>query len=462
MIPSNDYYIDIDGIFSVEDTLRDNPEIEFVKYNISTDIPIDIWSEVRIAALILHKLNLPWYFKMRDVTLMRKEPMEEMSFNFDEDTQIRFTYGDCGFLALDLYYKLRWDIYGLYFLPNHLKIPNVDSEDSEEFINNIKQKYEASHYINLVPTTIPQLLMLADNIDNQSLFVDITGIKSFTNLIKYWKELNSEDITHQRFLLVKVNDDYVKEHNCIFNLISKQIESSSYQKIELQRDLETELTKINDISISLIQKMELSKHYSVKKVIEVKNSPLYQQFSLLLRDERKSEVKRQLAKSQMNSDFFKEENYYKRLINNYKKAYELGVGPKVEFEICDNFSDDSSSKNFSLNSGKKLIINMEYIPIQNNKITYKKKVNHVKELTERLHQNNILHGDLTSNNIAFNDKEEPVLIDFDLSFTFDEAKTMIPFIHWMKSGFGASSVEKMIEMENRDLTNIFEGDIISE
>lgn len=194
--PDEKYYIDIYDIFSIEEYLKYNSNSEFRKLVSINPIPSDIWSEVRVAASILHQLNLPWYFQMRSVSLMQKEPMEEMNFNFDQDIQVQFSQGDCGYLALDLYYKLRWDIYAVYFLSNDIEIPNnfgkhTYNENSDEykismkFIDDIKQKYEASHYINLVPTTVPQLLMSSSNSDDQSLFVYIMGVTSFMNSIEY-------------------------------------------------------------------------------------------------------------------------------------------------------------------------------------------------------------------------------------------------------------------------------------
>jgi len=457
--PDRKFFIDINGVYNIEEYLSkysskslDNSssllqtDRKFIPYSCD-NIPEQQYDEMKIAYHICNKLNLPWYYKWRSVSLMRKKEIEEIQFNFPDDIQIQFQYGDCGLLALSLYYKLRWDIYALYFLPNNFDMNSKNRKD-------IIKKYEASHYINLVPTTAHIQKMYYEEQLNFVKFVDITGISSFTNIISYWKEMNKDDIKNQKIVLIKVTDQYVIDHNCSLNIMSEHIIDNEH---DLYTQLETELTKIDDISTELIQKMNLKDHYFIRKVIEVTDSPLYAYLGELLKSNNNDDIN--IAKTELQSNFFDPDNYYNRLIRNYTLAYQLGIGPQVSF-----------NKQYDKHK-EILIIYMEYLPIQNNKITYKKCdyiinssegiSNKVTDLTSTLHKHNMFHGDFNIGNIAFTDKEEPKLIDFDLTFTFDEAETMILFLHWMKEYFYVDDIPGMISVELRNLYEQF-GDAIIE
>lgn len=439
-IPKSEYFINIDGIFNKKEYIKQNSDLYFdIDFN-QTPFPSDIWSEIRIASLILKQLDLPWYFRMRNVSLLQTKPMNSFKFNFPDNIQVEFTQGDCGFLTLNLYYKLRWDIYAVYFIPKDVQI----LRNNKKFTKMIKDKYDPSHFVNLVPTEIKISNILDENNDrdNRSLFVDIIGVSTFKELINYWSTISDEK--NRKMILIKVDDEFLANSSCIV---------SSFEE-DFSDNLEKKLTSIDEITNICIQKMELSDHYQVKKIIEITEHPLYERiFELSNSKEITTDLEQipgipsgtdqDISNKVLNSNLFEKENFYNRLINNYTLAYQLGIGPKVEFKKCNGL----------------LVIYMEYLPIQNNKITFKKHESQIKNIIEILHNSKNIHGDYHIGNIAFTDKGEPKLIDFDLMFSFDEAKLSIPFLIWLKTGFDVESLEEMLKIEGKNLLDDFGDDI---
>jgi hypothetical protein len=408
-------YLSVDGIFPLPSS---PPSSVMERGERGKILPDNLTIELAAAQYVMSCLNIPFDSCYKEVVLLEEKQMQRLDFNFSEEITKTFTEGECGYLCWNLYHKLNWGIYSLGFISKDTPKDQILTEaryDSKTFLS--------VHLVNLVPTRNipPDFLYEGDDQDklDMNLFVDINGIVTFSDLITKWSRRSYD----QYLVLIPLK-------------YSKDFMPGEYMKC-LMKKKKDNIDRINNIGTQCIQRMELNKHYQVRKVVIMEAHPF---FGLVHNIENGFQLFRE-------HPFFERRSFHKWIMNNYRLLHQLGIGPDVRFEERDD----------------KLFIYMEYFPIQGTTYLYEKHADKIRELVDYLHSKGYVHGDVNAGNIIFNDKEEPKFIDADVMFPIGEADSF-PFKLWITRNVpnaktcivkdvGIKTIEELILSERRSLAN---------